>query len=270
MAWARLSGTNQASLKSSGTTQTISPTATFADGSAVFVAIGILNTNTGTTFSVSDNSGNGNTWVEVHRNTARNPKFALYACYNAIGITSSTVITATYTVTASVRTIAVFGYSGLLTSATLNAELATSAANGQYSAGTFAGDTNELLIGVVSLNNSSTNGALSPTSPWSLLTSTGTTGGATGSNIYLAVIEQNAPSNTTYTAAGTFASSTSSPWAGGGASFKIDTGGGSTGQIKVYNGSSFVAKPVKAYNGSTWVTKPVKVYNGSAWVVTNY
>lgn len=47
-------------------------------------------------------------------------------------------------------------------------------------------------------------------------------------------------------------------------------GGGSTGQIKVWNGSAFVAKPVKVYNGSTWVTKPVKYYNGTAWVTTTY
>jgi hypothetical protein len=47
-------------------------------------------------------------------------------------------------------------------------------------------------------------------------------------------------------------------------------GGGTTGQIKVYNGTSFVAKPVKVWNGTTWVTKPLKRYNGSSWVATNY
>ena len=46
--------------------------------------------------------------------------------------------------------------------------------------------------------------------------------------------------------------------------------GGSTGQIKVWNGSAFVAKPVKVYNGSSFVTKPVKVYNGSSWDTTGY
>jgi hypothetical protein len=49
-----------------------------------------------------------------------------------------------------------------------------------------------------------------------------------------------------------------------------DTVGGSTGQVKVYNGSSFVAKPVKVWNGSAWVTKPLKRYNGSSWVITPY
>ena len=44
---------------------------------------------------------------------------------------------------------------------------------------------------------------------------------------------------------------------------------GSTGQIKVYNGS-WVAKPVKVWTGSAWVTKPVKRWNGSSWVLTNY
>lgn len=47
-------------------------------------------------------------------------------------------------------------------------------------------------------------------------------------------------------------------------------GGGLTGQAKVYNGSSFVAKPVKVWSGSTWVVKPVKRYNGSIWVTTPY
>lgn len=46
--------------------------------------------------------------------------------------------------------------------------------------------------------------------------------------------------------------------------------GGTTGQIKVYNGASFVAKPVKVWNGSTWVTKPVKRWNGTSWVTTTY
>lgn len=43
-----------------------------------------------------------------------------------------------------------------------------------------------------------------------------------------------------------------------------------TGQIKVFNGSSFVAKPVKVWNGSAWVIKPLKRWNGSSWVTTNY
>jgi len=43
-----------------------------------------------------------------------------------------------------------------------------------------------------------------------------------------------------------------------------------SGKIKVYNGSSFVAKPVKVWNGSAWVTKPVKRWNGSSWVTTTY
>lgn len=46
--------------------------------------------------------------------------------------------------------------------------------------------------------------------------------------------------------------------------------GGTTGQMKWYNGSTWVAKPVKWYNGATFVTKPVKYYNGATWVVTPY
>lgn len=44
----------------------------------------------------------------------------------------------------------------------------------------------------------------------------------------------------------------------------------SGGNVKVWNGSSWVAKPVKVWNGSSWVTKPVKRWNGSAWVTTTY
>lgn len=45
---------------------------------------------------------------------------------------------------------------------------------------------------------------------------------------------------------------------------------GSAGQIKVYGGSSFVAKPVKVWNGTAWVIKPIKRWSGSAWVTTPY
>lgn len=44
----------------------------------------------------------------------------------------------------------------------------------------------------------------------------------------------------------------------------------STGKAKVYNGTSFVAKPAKVWNGTAWVAKPVKVWNGTAWVTTSY
>lgn len=47
-------------------------------------------------------------------------------------------------------------------------------------------------------------------------------------------------------------------------------GTGTTGRMKVWNGSAWVAKPVKVWNGSAWVTKPAKVWNGSAWVTTTY
>lgn len=45
---------------------------------------------------------------------------------------------------------------------------------------------------------------------------------------------------------------------------------GTTGQIKVWTGAAWEAKPVKVWNGSTWVTKPVKYWNGSTWVTTPY
>ena len=42
------------------------------------------------------------------------------------------------------------------------------------------------------------------------------------------------------------------------------------GNIKVWNGSAWTAKPVKFWNGSAWVTKPMKRWNGSAWITLPY
>ena len=46
--------------------------------------------------------------------------------------------------------------------------------------------------------------------------------------------------------------------------------GGTTGQIKYFNGTSFEAKPVKVWNGSSWNIKPLKRWNGSTWELTPY
>lgn len=43
-----------------------------------------------------------------------------------------------------------------------------------------------------------------------------------------------------------------------------------SGQMKVYDGSAFVPKPVKVWNGTAWVVKPLKRWNGTSWVSTNY
>lgn len=43
-----------------------------------------------------------------------------------------------------------------------------------------------------------------------------------------------------------------------------------SGDIKTYNGTAWVAKPVKVWNGTSWVTKPLKMWNGTAWVKTKY
>lgn len=40
------------------------------------------------------------------------------------------------------------------------------------------------------------------------------------------------------------------------------------GQVKVWNGAAWAAKPAKVFNGSTWVEKVVKAYNGS-WKESN-
>lgn len=54
------------------------------------------------------------------------------------------------------------------------------------------------------------------------------------------------------------------------AEINYTVGGGATGQMKVYNGTSFVPKPVKVWNGSAWTTKPLKRYDGTNWVITPY
>lgn len=41
-----------------------------------------------------------------------------------------------------------------------------------------------------------------------------------------------------------------------------------TGQMKIYNGSTWALKPVNVWNGSSWVTKPVKWWNGTSWQLT--
>ena len=43
-----------------------------------------------------------------------------------------------------------------------------------------------------------------------------------------------------------------------------------SGQIKVWNGTSFVAKPVKVWDGSIWTIKPLKRWTGTDWLVTPY
>jgi hypothetical protein len=50
----------------------------------------------------------------------------------------------------------------------------------------------------------------------------------------------------------------------------IQSVAGTTGQIKVWDGTQWIAKPVKVWSGATWVVKPVKYWDGAQWVVTPY
>lgn len=50
----------------------------------------------------------------------------------------------------------------------------------------------------------------------------------------------------------------------------LSDGGGTTGQIKVWTGAAWVAKPMKVWTGAAWVTKPVKFWNGTTWTTTPY
>lgn len=43
-----------------------------------------------------------------------------------------------------------------------------------------------------------------------------------------------------------------------------------TGQIKVWTGAAWEAKPMKVWTGAAWETKPVKYWNGSAWTTTSF
>lgn len=46
--------------------------------------------------------------------------------------------------------------------------------------------------------------------------------------------------------------------------------GGSSGQMKTYDGSAWQPKPVKVWNGTTWEVKPAKIWDGASWVETVY
>lgn len=52
--------------------------------------------------------------------------------------------------------------------------------------------------------------------------------------------------------------------------FVNDTPPVASGNIKVWNGTSFEPKPAKVWDGLAFVTKPAKVWNGSSWVETSY
>lgn len=43
---------------------------------------------------------------------------------------------------------------------------------------------------------------------------------------------------------------------------------GTTGYIKVWDGTQWVKKPVKVWDGSQWVVKPLKFWNGATWQTT--
>lgn len=42
------------------------------------------------------------------------------------------------------------------------------------------------------------------------------------------------------------------------------------GNIKVFTGGTFAAKPVKVWTGTAWAVKPVKRWTGTAWAATTY
>jgi|JI9StandDraft_1071089.scaffolds.fasta_scaffold45643_3 hypothetical protein len=50
----------------------------------------------------------------------------------------------------------------------------------------------------------------------------------------------------------------------------VKVSAGLLGNVKVWDGSSWVVKPAKIWNGSSWQIKPVKHWTGSLWASTNY
>lgn len=42
------------------------------------------------------------------------------------------------------------------------------------------------------------------------------------------------------------------------------------GQIKYWNGSAWIAKPIYIWNGTSWVEKPLYYFDGAEWVITSY
>jgi hypothetical protein len=54
------------------------------------------------------------------------------------------------------------------------------------------------------------------------------------------------------------------------AAAEIQSAVGAGGQIKVWDGTQWVAKPVKVWNGSEWIVKPLKYWDGTEWVTTPY
>lgn len=46
--------------------------------------------------------------------------------------------------------------------------------------------------------------------------------------------------------------------------------GGASGQMKIYDGSIWIPKPVKVWDGVSWQTKPAKIWDGTSWVETTY
>jgi hypothetical protein len=52
---------------------------------------------------------------------------------------------------------------------------------------------------------------------------------------------------------------------GGNSESLVDFAVGNAGLIKVYDGSSWVWKPVKVWNGTSWVTKTLRYWDGTHW-----
>lgn len=68
---------------------------------------------------------------------------------------------------------------------------------------------------------------------------------------------------------GTFTVASNRFWTAATIGVRPTAGVSTAGYIQVYNGSSFVKKPVKVWDGASWNIKPVKFWNGSSWTETS-
>lgn len=125
-----------------------------------------------------------------------------------------------------------------------------------------------LAIGVAAMPDNSLHTITAPPSGFSTAVSVSKSSNAAPDGA-VAVAYKNNVTSGAVTNPGTFtvsATSAVSAWAAATMILRPKPGG----NVKVWNGSSWAAKPVKVWNGSAWVTKPLKRWNGTAWVTTNY
>jgi len=243
------------------TSSTIAPAAAVAAGNFLLLWISTSAAAANNVTGVTDI--NNNTWVKVGSDRQGGRTGDWWYVQSAAGGTPTITITSTNFITraivlrelsgvASATPIDVFAYALVAASLTPTATATTTNAN-------------DLIVGAAGIDKSATVYTLG--AGYSNLSQ------ANGADFLSAAMESKLVTSTGLQTANF---TIDSPQGGimGIIAIKAAAGGaapvGSTGRIKVYNGTAFVAKPVKVWNGTAWVVKPVKRWNGTLWVVTPY